>query len=50
MLVMPFTIDPARRMRLMNGWGPLELTATYKDRIVAFVAKGRERLWAAPSA
>ena len=26
--VVPFTIDPARRMRLLNGWDDLDLTAT----------------------
>jgi hypothetical protein len=47
----PFSIDPARRMRLLNGWDDLDLTAQYKDRIAAFAAKDRaERPWAVPAA
>ena len=49
--VMPFTIDPARRTRLLNGWDDLDLTATYKDRIAAFAAKDKAaRPWAVPRA
>jgi 3-isopropylmalate/(R)-2-methylmalate dehydratase small subunit len=49
--VVPFSIDPARRMRLLNGWDDLDLTATYKDRIESFAAKDRgERPWAVPRA
>jgi 3-isopropylmalate/(R)-2-methylmalate dehydratase small subunit len=49
--VVPFTIDPARRMRLINGWDDLDLTANYKDQIEAFAAKDRgERPWAVPRA
>jgi 3-isopropylmalate/(R)-2-methylmalate dehydratase small subunit len=49
--VVPFTIDPARRTRLLNGWDDLDLTATYKDKIEAFAAKDRaERPWAVPRA
>src|SRR5882762_1025446 len=39
--VVPFTIDPARRMRLLNGWDDLDLTATYKSQIAAFAAKDK---------
>jgi 3-isopropylmalate/(R)-2-methylmalate dehydratase small subunit len=47
--LVPFTIDPARRMRLLNGWDDLDLTATYKNKIEAFAAKDRaERPWAVP--
>ena len=47
--VVPFTIDPARRTRLLNGWDDLDLTAQYKDQIEAFAAKDRaERPWAVP--
>ncbi len=47
--VVPFTIDPARKTRLLNGWDELDLTAQYKDKIEAFAAKDRgERPWAAP--
>ena len=47
--VVPFEIDPARRMRLLNGWDDLDLTAQYKDQISAFAARDRiERPWAVP--
>ena len=47
--VVPFTIDPARRTRLLNGWDELDLTAQHKDRIAVFAAKDRaERPWAVP--
>ena len=47
--VVPFSIDPARKTRLLNGWDELDLTAQYKDRIEAFAAKDRaERPWAVP--
>jgi 3-isopropylmalate/(R)-2-methylmalate dehydratase small subunit len=49
--VVPFTIDPARRMRLLNGWDDLDLTATYKSQIDAFAAKDKAaRPWAVPVA
>jgi 3-isopropylmalate/(R)-2-methylmalate dehydratase small subunit len=49
--VVPFTIDPARKMRLLNGWDDLDLTAQYKSQIDAFAAKDRsERPWAVPVA
>jgi 3-isopropylmalate/(R)-2-methylmalate dehydratase small subunit len=35
----PFTIDPARKTRLLNGWDELDLTARHKDRIAAFARK-----------
>src|SRR3954463_14249241 len=47
--VVPFTIDPARRMRLLNGWDDLDLTATYKTQIDAFAARDKAaRPWAVP--
>ena len=47
--VVPFTIDAARKMRLLNGWDDLDLTATYKEQIAAFAKKDKaERPWAAP--
>jgi 3-isopropylmalate/(R)-2-methylmalate dehydratase small subunit len=47
--VVPFTIDPARKTRLINGWDELDMTAQYRDRIEAFAAKDRtERPWAVP--
>ena len=47
--VVPFTIDPARKTRLINGWDELDMTAQYRDKIEAFAAKDRaERPWAVP--
>jgi 3-isopropylmalate/(R)-2-methylmalate dehydratase small subunit len=46
-----FTIDPVRRMRLLNGWDDIALTESYRDRIAAFKAKDRtDRPWALPRA
>ena len=45
-----FTIDPVRRMRLLNGWDDIALTESYRDRISAFKQHDRaERPWAIPS-
>ena len=47
--VVPFSIDPARKTRLLHGWDELDLTAQYKDRIASFAAKDRStRPWAVP--
>jgi 3-isopropylmalate/(R)-2-methylmalate dehydratase small subunit len=44
-----FTIDPVRRMRLLNGWNDIDLTESYRERITAFKARDkRERPWAVP--
>ena len=49
--VVPFTIDPARRMRLLNGWDDLDLTKQYKAQIDAFATKDKAtRPWAVPAA
>lgn len=49
--VVDFTIDPARKMRLLNGWDDLDLTAQYRDKIEAFGAKDASaRPWAVPRA
>jgi 3-isopropylmalate/(R)-2-methylmalate dehydratase small subunit len=46
-----FSIDPVRRMRLLNGWDDIALTESYRDRIAAFKAKDRAaRPWAQPAA
>jgi 3-isopropylmalate/(R)-2-methylmalate dehydratase small subunit len=46
-----FTVDPVRRMRLLNGWDDIALTESFRDRIAAFKAKdGRERPWSIPGA
>lgn len=44
-----FTVDPIRRMRLLNGWDDLTLTENYRDRISAFKAEDKaKRPWAIP--
>ena len=45
-----FTVDPVRRLRLLNGWDDIALTESFSDRIAAFKAADRiHRRWAAPS-
>jgi 3-isopropylmalate/(R)-2-methylmalate dehydratase small subunit len=45
-----FTIDPVRRLRLLNGWDDIALTASFRERIAAFKAADRNnRTWAFPS-
>jgi 3-isopropylmalate/(R)-2-methylmalate dehydratase small subunit len=47
--VHPFTIDPVRKMRLLNGWDDIALTQSYRDRIAAFADNDRNlRPWAFP--
>jgi 3-isopropylmalate/(R)-2-methylmalate dehydratase small subunit len=44
-----FSIDPVRRMRLLNGWDDIALTESYSDRIAAFKASVRaQRPWTFP--
>jgi 3-isopropylmalate/(R)-2-methylmalate dehydratase small subunit len=44
-----FSIDPVRRMRLLNGWDDIALTESYRDHIAAFKAEDRaKRPWAVP--
>jgi 3-isopropylmalate/(R)-2-methylmalate dehydratase small subunit len=44
-----FSIDPVRRMRLLNGWDDIALTESYRDRIAAFKTDDRaKRPWAIP--
>jgi 3-isopropylmalate/(R)-2-methylmalate dehydratase small subunit len=44
-----FTIEPVRRMRLLNGWDDLALTESYRERVSAFRADDRSRRpWAVP--
>jgi 3-isopropylmalate/(R)-2-methylmalate dehydratase small subunit len=46
-----FSIDPVRRMRLLNGWDEIALTENFSDRIAAFKALDRAaRPWAVPPA
>ena len=45
-----FTIDPVRRLRLLNGWDDIALTESFSERIAAFKAADRSnRMWALPS-
>jgi 3-isopropylmalate/(R)-2-methylmalate dehydratase small subunit len=45
-----FSIDPVRRLRLLNGWDDIALTENFRDRIAAFKAADRtRRTWAIPS-
>ena len=45
-----FSIDPVRRLRLLNGWDDIALTESFADRIAAFKAVDRShRRWALPS-
>jgi 3-isopropylmalate/(R)-2-methylmalate dehydratase small subunit len=44
-----FTIDPVRRVRLLNGWDDFDLTESYRAQIAAFKATDKtERPWATP--
>jgi 3-isopropylmalate/(R)-2-methylmalate dehydratase small subunit len=44
-----FSIDPVRRMRLLNGWDDIALTESYRDLIATFKADDRaKRPWAIP--
>ena len=46
-----FTIDPVRRMRLLNGWDDIALTESYRERIAVFKDNDRAaRPWAVPNA
>jgi 3-isopropylmalate/(R)-2-methylmalate dehydratase small subunit len=48
--VVPFSIDPARKVRLLNGWDDLDLTRRYTSEIEAFAVKDKAtRPWAAPA-
>ena len=45
-----FTVDPVRRMRLLNGWDDIALTDSFRDRIASFKAGDRSRRpWAVPN-
>jgi 3-isopropylmalate/(R)-2-methylmalate dehydratase small subunit len=45
-----FSIDPVRRMRLLNGWDDIALTESYRDRIAGFKENDRTaRPWAVPA-
>jgi 3-isopropylmalate/(R)-2-methylmalate dehydratase small subunit len=45
-----FTIDPARRIRLLNGWDDIDLTVTFRGEIDAFKAANlKQRPWTVPT-
>ncbi len=44
-----FTVDPARRAKLINGLDDIGLTETYRDRIASFLTEDHARRpWAVP--
>ena len=44
-----FSIDPVRRLRLLNGWEDIDLTRSHGSEIAAFKAMDRARRpWAIP--
>jgi 3-isopropylmalate/(R)-2-methylmalate dehydratase small subunit len=45
-----FTIDPARRIRLLNGWDDIDLTDSFRSEIDAFKAANlKQRPWTVPT-
>jgi 3-isopropylmalate/(R)-2-methylmalate dehydratase small subunit len=49
-LVVPFTVDPVWRTKLLNGWDDIDLTRSHADAITAFAAADRERRpWMQPN-
>lgn len=45
-----FSIDPARRTRLLNGWDDFDVTLSFRERIAEFKAADRKaRPWAVPA-
>lgn len=45
-----FDIDPAAKLRLLNGWDDIQLTQSFAERIAAFQTEDtRRRPWATPS-
>ena len=48
--VVAFAIDPVWRMKLLNGWDDLDLTASFRAEIDTFAKRDAERRpWAAPA-
>jgi len=48
--VVSFAIDPVWRMKLLNGWGDLDLTVSYRAEIEAFAKRDAERRpWVVPA-
>ncbi len=49
-LVVPFTVDPVWRTKLLNGWDDIDLTRSHADAIATFAAADRERRpWMQPT-
>jgi 3-isopropylmalate/(R)-2-methylmalate dehydratase small subunit len=47
----PFSLDPVRRLQLLNGWDDLDLTVQHQDEIDAFCRRYHgEHPWALPKA
>ena len=45
-----FDIDPAAKLRLLNGWDDIQMTQSFADRIASFQSDDAERRpWAAPA-
>ena len=45
-----FAIDPTSRNQLINGWDDVDLTESYREKILAFKAEDRiRRPWAPPT-
>jgi 3-isopropylmalate/(R)-2-methylmalate dehydratase small subunit len=45
-----FAIDPVSRNQLINGWDDIDLTESYRDKILAFRVEDRfHRPWATPA-
>ncbi len=48
-LVLPFTVDPVWRTKLLNGWDDIDLTRSHAAAISAFAAADRkDRPWMQP--
>jgi 3-isopropylmalate/(R)-2-methylmalate dehydratase small subunit len=46
----PFSIDPARRTRLLNGWDDFDVTLSFREQIAEFKAADQKaRPWAVPA-
>ncbi len=47
--VFPFSLDPVWRMKLLNGWDDLDLTASFSQEIAAFQQRDQAlRPWVVP--
>src|SRR5690606_9259084 len=42
-LVVPFSVDPVWRTKLLNGWDDIDLTRSHAEAIAAFAAADRTR-------